>query len=748
MITAIPNQPIDFTSLPIEGCCTDEQPMSHIGDTDFATFQVLAKGCEGTTYVHTGVGAGITLNGFGWATTIDGCLRYNDGDSDASMVVNDWTPTIGDTYHITLYITELYGTAVLTVGGNTVSITKVGTIEITITATTTDPLTITVTDDKVELTLCDLTVEEQTHLYTLFVNETTYAYGDYPAYFGIDQDNGTVTVNFPMSQSGLNVGECVTFGLRDDCDNTLLTSQPFEVVDADDCHYLPVRGCNDGNAMGFFGSFVPRTRVPAMLGWPKWEYEVTRERDENGNIRLVYGDRRMKWTLRVGEVNYSDHAFLSLAPLFHHFYIGDREVAVDADDYEPIYGDVRTHMGGVDRTVRPKVELVRNVLCEAEGEGCSPLTDPQCPEPHVNIVLEDDFDLTVEIVSMGGFEVDTITGTQDGVSSGVSYAGQPLPVKLKVGTFYGTGPITLHFTDGSGMGCTYDTTVYPPPFTCSEPTSISLIVPAGETIDWFYVDNTSDHSGGYFMIEGDATVYDVNGTTLSGGRYCIYTTDAGGSVDGVPRSIFIDASALSQFDGDVLAGMHVINLFADSLTTLDVSSWTAAIAIGLQANGLTTLDVSAWTAAAYIELYADSLTTLDVSAWTAATFIYITVNGLTTLDVSAWTVATQISLQADDITTLDMSAWTAAYIITLRGSSISSVTAPASFADNSGDFSISASFTVLDQTSVDAILAAAVANASIVTGSIQLSGGCAAPSASGYTDKSTLQGRGLTVFTN
>jgi len=471
----------------------------------------------------------------------------------------------------------------------------------------------------------------------------------------------------------------------------------------------------------------------------------------------------------VGEVNYSDHAFLSLAPLFHHFYIGDREVAVDADDYEPIYGDVRTHMGGVDLTVRPKVELVRNVLCEAEGEGCSPLTDPQCPKPHVTIVLEDDFDLTVQVVSMGGFEVDTITGTQDGVSSSVSYAGQPLPVKLTVGTFYGTGPITLHITDSSGMGCTYDTTVYPPPFTCSEPTSISLIVPDGETIDWISISNNPlDAFDGYFMIEGDATVYS-GGTTLSSGKYCLYTTDSGGNVSGSPVSIFLQSSTLTTLDGGQLAGMEYIDLYADSLTTLDasawtsavhidagvnglttldVSSWTAATYIGLYADGLTTLDVSSWTAATTIGLYADGLTTLDVSSWTAATTIGLYADGLTTLDVSAWTAATHIALHANGLTTLDASAWTAAVVITLSGSALASITVPAAFADASGDFNLTANDTILDQASVDAILAAAVANASIVGGTINLGGGCAAPSASGYTDKSTLQGRGLTVITN
>ena len=157
---------------------------------------------------------------------------------------------------------------------------------------------------------------------------------------------------------------------------------------------------------------------------------------------------------------------------------------------------------------------------------------------------------------------------------------------------------------------------------------------------------------------------------------------------------------------------------------MDASAWTAATYIDLSANGLTTLDASAWTAATYIYLYADSLTALDASAWTAATTIYISADSLTTLDASAWTAATYIYLSANGLTTLD----------------VPSVLAAVTY--------VAANNCPLDQESVDAILAAAVANPAITSAVFNLGGSCAAPSSAGYADKTTLQARGCTVNTN
>lgn len=62
---------------------------------------------------------------------------------------------------------------------------------------------------------------------------------------------------------------------------------------------------------------------------------------------------------------------------------------------------------------------------------------------------------------------------------------------------------------------------------------------------------------------------------------------------------------------------------------------------------------------------------------------------------------------------------------------------------------IAGSGCALNQASVDHILALCVANAGFVSGLVDLSGGTnSAPSASGLTDKATLEGRGVTVAVN
>ena len=265
----------------------------------------------------------------------------------------------------------------------------------------------------------------------------------------------------------------------------------------------------------------------------------------------------------------------------------------------------------------------------------------------------------------------------------------------------------------------------PPAPYCTQPTSIHIVVPPGESVDSLIID-VSDAFDGYFMIEGDPTVHasDDGDVSLPSGGYCLYTTDASGVPNGAATSIY---------------------LYSDSLTALDVSAWTAATSIYLYADSLTSLDVSAWTVATYISIQANSLTSLDVSAWTAATTIILYASSLTALDVSAWTAATYIDLQANSITTLNASAWTAATAIYLQANSLTALDVPTVLATVTY---VVVNNCPLDQESVDAILAAAVANPAITSASFNLDGSCAAPSAAGYADKATLQARGCTVYTN
>jgi len=141
-----------------------------------------------------------------------------------------------------------------------------------------------------------------------------------------------------------------------------------------------------------------------------------------------------------------------------------------------------------------------------------------------------------------------------------------------------------------------------------------------------------------------------------------------------------------------------------------------------------------------------ALTTLNLSAiqeldvrvpgggdWGAS---IINCDALTSINLSSLSTITTTSLP------------TSAFLITITGcSSLTTITAPSLPFPNGGKFLFTSN--ALSQSTVDALLARAVANAGYVSGSINLTGGTnSTPSASGLLDVATLTGRGVTVTHN
>lgn len=146
----------------------------------------------------------------------------------------------------------------------------------------------------------------------------------------------------------------------------------------------------------------------------------------------------------------------------------------------------------------------------------------------------------------------------------------------------------------------------------------------------------------------------------------------------------------------------------DSLTSLSFPSLTT---IDL------TADASVYPNQAYCSITIDRCNVLAS----------ISLSALTTIIPSAGSIESFISINTNPLlTTID----------------ISSLTYPDNIYFGAYD-------NALNQATVDAILAKAVANPACVVGVIEINGGTnSAPSASGLADKATLIGRGLTVLTN
>jgi hypothetical protein len=86
-----------------------------------------------------------------------------------------------------------------------------------------------------------------------------------------------------------------------------------------------------------------------------------------------YIDRQTIYDLRIDLQNEYAMPFVAALPVFNHFYIGQQEYFIDADEVSPTYSDIFDATGGVEMKVRPKQELFRNVMCGEENTaGCVP----------------------------------------------------------------------------------------------------------------------------------------------------------------------------------------------------------------------------------------------------------------------------------------------------------------------------------------------------------------------------------------
>lgn len=396
VITAIPNQPINFTGSLLDGClCGDiEPPLLFDLDEDRLIFHLGYQVCAGGANLIDNpdfVGANWTTKGLGW--TISAGRACGGGVALASIGDSSFTPVPGTLYVITVDVGTITGTASFSVGGFTAPITSAGPVTYSFTAVSVAQFVLVLPTADDYICLRSVSVYEAT---TDIVVDILDSMGSVVGSFDPagDPDNfifdGTRLV-FDATLGGLDLSGCFTVRVTETCgtDETILTSQQLTTASVP-CS-VKLRACAGMEALGF-ANYPLEIRLDAKLVKPVWEYDVSDERRSNGRNLRHYADSQRRMEFRVGLQSEFVHPFLAVLPLFPHVYIGQDEYSFDAEEYAPLYGDVFDGTGGVVMTVRPKQELLRVVLCGPEPDGCPPPPNlwVQGTGPNNDLILTED----------------------------------------------------------------------------------------------------------------------------------------------------------------------------------------------------------------------------------------------------------------------------------------------------------------------------------------------------------------------
>ena len=211
---------------------------------------------------------------------------------------------------------------------------------------------------------------------------TSFNLADEPQYFRFSGGN----VIFDVSMQEVDVTGCFAIRISDGCEDPpqTLCSQQMKLVTESECiNTTLVRTCVDHEMSGLQPGYF-NVRLELTMYQPNWEFDNQQERLSNGYINQYYVDMQRIMLVDIKPLDGLLHPHVAAWPLFDHLYIREKEYVVDISNYIPGYED-RLDSGGVSMKVRPKLELMRKVMCDEVGEGCNPANDPQCPTPGVLI---------------------------------------------------------------------------------------------------------------------------------------------------------------------------------------------------------------------------------------------------------------------------------------------------------------------------------------------------------------------------
>ena len=441
MITGIPNQPINFLPFSVITECPDKRIPLNILEDDVLRFQVAIDAPSGGgSYGYSNevrnwqvVSDWGSVGGGSWVSNVLGwqCNTASAPGAYLRPLVNPFAPTVGAVYQVVVDIHTITGTSTFSMGGQTFSLSAPGQFAFMMIAANTDDARVTLDTAESFICLAQVRVFEiigADESCTITVDVVDAETGDvlreinsddHPGLFVITA--GSISVSVLVSGIEAIDGRCVYLRISSSCDDggDPLCSQPIRVGDC--AGAIVVRACLDHDAMGFGAPAIFDVRLKASLVRPRFEYETSEERWSDGTINRYYIDRQRTMDLLIQLVDEALHPFLAALCMFDHVYIGDDEYSVDANGYDPAYGE-STGTAAVALVVRPKRELLRRVTCEEPGPGCDPANDPPCDPANVFIDYvwsEDDqgYIITVNVYAAVGFVPERVRMYVDGVLS-------------------------------------------------------------------------------------------------------------------------------------------------------------------------------------------------------------------------------------------------------------------------------------------------------------------------------------------
>lgn len=385
-LTTIPNQPINFADPEVYAKCRDIEPPLTISLEDKMVFQFLQDRCPDAEQFLEPIGPSEWIDNPGW-TIGTGLLSLVTGNGLSDVNESSFAATIGTTYEVEVFVQSVQGNGVfVVVGGVQVAVNAPGLHKWTVTATSTQGARAVSISDNSAIVITSFEVWEANRSFTVaFVGpDSTVEYDPVndPEFF---QYIGQHVVFIAPVPEGFD--DCFHMELRDECleEAVVYCSQSIKVIGCEGT--LMFRVCLDTAGLGFAPGYFT-LRSPSSLTNPVWEYDTAEERLSNGFINRYYIDRQSLRTLSIESVSKHLHPFLAAMAMFDHFYIGEVAYSIDADTYQPSYGEGQTGSGSVTLNVRKKMELVRRVLCDDLGPGCNPANDPICPEANAVVGTE------------------------------------------------------------------------------------------------------------------------------------------------------------------------------------------------------------------------------------------------------------------------------------------------------------------------------------------------------------------------
>lgn len=390
MITALDNQPISFQDTFLRGCLQDDpDECALIAVGDEVTLQFGYEPCLGDQLLASpNFEDAADWSGSTWSILPGNACFAGDATLPTSLTEGSLTPTVGSIYLVRMTIGNYHGgmnrnaTFIVQFAGGlnttvTVPIASPRDFQWIVTATGTAPLTISPTGPGSKGCVLKAEVYDLNPDISVFVMDGptqvgTFDFAGSPQLFSVLDEKIVISFGFSdFDTSPIDFG-CYTFVVVDNCDDTSLESMciaygehPCTLV-LSACNAEAVDGGRSGQGLRL------SKRVVAALTHPTYAYVVSQDRRSNGYIDRHYADRRRGMELRIDGLGEMGHRFVSSLALYDHVYVDREEYVVNAEDYEPLYGDVWEARGSILLKCEPKQELARKVRCGPDEGGCQP----------------------------------------------------------------------------------------------------------------------------------------------------------------------------------------------------------------------------------------------------------------------------------------------------------------------------------------------------------------------------------------